>query len=116
VGLTAQNWEFIEIRMPRFLVKAIWPDYLPKTVNSAADLPYTTPYIELMRAGIDKFGLTTAYQSKKENLSDWFLQQQVEGEQLSRNLAEAMATLVRLPTAQRGGAKRVQGPDLRSAG
>ncbi len=27
--LTARDWEFIDIRMPRFLVKAIWPDYVP---------------------------------------------------------------------------------------
>jgi hypothetical protein len=51
--------------------------------------------------------------SKKENLSDWFLEQPIEGERISRNLADAMATLIRLPSAQRGGAKRVFGPDLR---
>jgi len=26
--LTARDWEFIDIRMPRFLLKAIWPDYI----------------------------------------------------------------------------------------
>jgi hypothetical protein len=31
-------------------------------------------------------------------------------------LADAMATLIRLPSAQRGGAKRVLGPELRQTG
>ena len=47
---------------------------------------------------------------------DWFLEQQVEGEPISNKLADAMATLIRLPSAQRGGAKRVLGPDLRQTG
>jgi len=66
-----------------------------------------------MQAAISRFGITAASQEKKENLSDWFLEQPIEGERISRNLADAMATLIRLPSAQRGGAKRVFGPDLR---
>ncbi len=31
----------------------------------------------------------------------------VEGEPVSQNLADAMATLIRLPSSQRGGAKRI---------
>jgi len=69
-----------------------------------------------MQAAISRFGITAASQEKKENLSDWFLEQPIEGERISRNLADAMATLIRLPSAQRGGAKRVFGPDLRNAG
>ena len=45
-----------------------------------------------------------------------FLEQQIEGEPVSNNLADAMATLVRIPSAQRGGAKRVTGPDMRRGG
>ena len=108
--LTAKDWEFIDIRMPRFLVKVIWPDHIPETVAAepnTEDKPYTTPYLELMKAAIAEFNLTAERQWKKENLSDWFLQHEVEGEPLSRNLADAMATLVRMPSAQRGGAKRV---------
>jgi len=47
---------------------------------------------------------------------DWFLEQPIEGEPVSHNLADAMATLIRLPSAQRGGAKRMHGLDLRQAG
>jgi hypothetical protein len=116
--LTALHWEFIDIRMPRFLVKAIWPDFVPEAAQPApaAVVPYATPYMELMEAAIVQFGLTDRNQSKKENLSDWFFARTIEGEPISRNLADAMATLVRLPTAQRGGAKRVIGPDLRQTG
>ena len=47
-------------------------------------------------------------QEKKECLVDWFRMQRIEGEPLSRNLAEAMATLIRLPGAQRGGCEAGQ--------
>ncbi|MBW6496352.1 MAG: hypothetical protein K0B16_17715, partial [Burkholderiaceae bacterium] len=110
-------WEFIDIRMPRFMVRAIWPDFVPPAMPaSMAKTTYTTPYLELMQAAIARFGISAGSQEKKESLSDWFFEQQVEGEPVSRNLADAMATLVRLPSAQRGGAKRVIGPDLRQAG
>ena len=112
-GLTARDWEFIEVRMTRFMVKAIWPDFvLPATPVKVPEAPYSTPYLDLMQAAISRFGITAASQEKKEYLSDWFFEQQVEGEPVSRNLADAMATLIRLPSAQRGGAKRVSGPDF----
>lgn len=117
--LTARDWEFIDIRVARFLVKAIWPDYLPEVVRPAPGTdaaPYTTPYLLLMQAAVAQFGITAENQGKKECLVDWFLEQQIEGEPVSRNLADAMATLIRLPSAQRGGAKRVLGPDLRQTG
>jgi len=117
--LTARDWEFIDIRMPRFLVKAVWPDYVPEPVRSASGInetPYTTAYLELMQEAIRLFGLTEHNQEKKEVLTDWFRSQLVEGEQVSSNLADSMGTLVRLPSAQRGGAKRMQGPDLRQTG
>ena len=116
--LTARDWEFIEIRMPRFLVKAIWPDYVPavRPATGTDTVPYTTPYLELMQAAIAKFGITPEDQGKKDCLVDWFLEQQIEGEPVSNKLADAMATLIRLPSAQRGGAKRVLGPDLRQTG
>lgn len=115
--LTARDWEFIDIRMPRFLVKAIWPDYVPEVRPAGVDTaPYTTPYLELMQAAIAKFGITAEDQGKKDCLVDWFLAQEIEGEPVSNKLADAMATLIRLPSAQRGGAKRVLGPDLRQTG
>ncbi len=115
--LTALNWEFIDIRIQRFMVKAIWPDVVPEAVRPDASVTaYTTPYLELMQAAIEHFGISTQNQEKKECLLDWFLEQQIEGEPVSKNLADAMATLIRLPAAQRGGAKRVIGPDLRQAG
>jgi hypothetical protein len=115
--LSTMFWEFIDIRLPRFTVKGIWPDYLPpvttSTMFAATQKPYTTPYLELMQAAIVHFGISAERQEKKDCLVDWFLTQHIEGEPVSRNLADAMATLIRLPAAQRGGSKRVSGPDLR---
>lgn len=119
-SLTGPSWQFIQIEVPDFMVKTIWPDQTPAEIAQPApdadDPPYTTPYLDLMKAAISRFGLTNGQQSKKENLSDWFLDQRIEGEPISRHLANAMATLIRLPSAQRGGAKRMPGPDLRREG
>ena len=68
-----------------------------------------------MQEAIAHFGMSEERQEKKDSLFEWFLTQQVEGEPISKNLADAMATLIRLPSSQRGGAKRVDGPDLRKA-
>ncbi len=117
--LTGPSWQYIQIEVPEFMVKAIWPDdeqVAAPTAQETATKPYTTPYLELMQEAISRFGLSVSNQSKKENLSDWFIEQQIEGEPLSRNLANAMATLIRLPGAQRGGARRVSGPDFRRSG
>jgi len=117
--LSGPSWHYIQLEVPDFMVKAIWPECVPEPAQPAqqvAAVPYTTPYLELMQAAIARFGLSAAFQSKKENLSDWFHEQPIDGEPISRNLANAMATLIRLPAAQRGGAKRVFGPDLRQAG
>lgn len=117
--LTARNWEFIDVRMPRFLVKVIWPEFVPEVACPASSVEegsYTTPYLELMQAAIIRFRITPETQGKKECLVDWFQQQMIEGEPVSNKLADAMATLIRLPSAQRGGARRMLGPDLRQAG
>ena len=115
--LTGLPWQYIQIEVPDFMVKAIWPNWpecdapRPSLEHAASD--YTTPYLELMQEAIAGFGLTQQRQEKKECLADWFRSKKVEGEFVSSNLSNAMATLIRLPTAQRGGAKRVIGPDLR---
>lgn len=112
-ALTSMDWEFIDIKMPRFMVLAIWPPYEePAAERSAEASAYTTPYLELMQRAIVEFGLNEANQEKKELLVDWFSRQQIDGEPLSNNLADAMATLVRLPASQRGGARRPLGPEF----
>jgi hypothetical protein len=118
--LTGPSGQYIQIQVPDFMVTAIWPDW-PESdaapcASSRRATTYTTPYLELMQEAITHFGLTAQRQEKKEVLSDWFRRQHVEGEPVSSNLAQAMATLIRLPSAQRGGAKRVLGPDLRQKG
>jgi hypothetical protein len=97
--------EFTDIRVPRFMVQAIWPRKMFAPLQH--DVDYTTPYLDLLRAAIAEFAITDERQPKKDNLVDWFRSHQVEGEPLSENLASAMATLVRLPSSQRGGAKRM---------
>ena len=109
--LTGQSWQYIQMQVPDFMVKAIWPEW-PLCVGTGpqeehpASSSYTTPYLQLMQEAIMHFGLTEENQSKKENLSDWFFEKRIEGDPISRNIANSMATLIRLPTAQRGGAKR----------
>ena len=112
--LTGSSWQYIQIEVPDFMVQAIWPEWPACDVaRPQAQEPlstYTTPYLQLMQEAIVHFGLTDDYQSKKENLSDWFFEKRIEGEPISRNIAKSMATLIRLPTAQRGGARRTPKP------
>lgn len=109
--------EFIDIRVPRFMVLAIWPEpQNDETRQLTAASSYTTPYLELMYTAIRVHGITAEHQGKKDLLVDWYLEQKIDDEPLSKNLADAMATLIRLPQSQRGGAKRMIGPDLREAG
>lgn len=114
-GLSSNQWEFIDIRVPRFMVLAIWPAYVPPLPASVDATPYTTPYLALMQEAIAHFSLSETCQGKKDSLYEWFLEKQVEGEPVSMKLADAMATLIRMPSSQRGGAKRMEGPDLRKA-
>ena len=98
------------------MVLAIWPAYVPPSMPKSVDAPaYTTPYLALMQEAIEHFGLSEDRQEKKDSLFEWFVTQEVDGEPVSKNLADAMATLIRLPCSQRGGAKREDGPDLRRA-
>lgn len=103
-NLEFRDGEFIDIRMPRLMVTAIWPDAARGFADAGS--PYTTPYLELMEAAIGSFGMSGSVQVKKETLVTWFLQQEIDGEPVSDNLANAMATLIRLPSSQRGGARR----------
>lgn len=108
--LTMADGQFIDIRVPRFMVLAIWPVIeVPKpapAVDAATGEPYRTPYMDLLDRGIAENRISMRDQGKKELLSDWFRGQTVDGEPVSQNLADAMATLIRLPSSQRGGAKR----------
>ena len=104
--LTLKEGEYVDITVPAFFVQAIWP--VPKPVRAASTDPqsYTTPYIELINRAIVENNLSDIEQSKKDVLVDWFKDQHVEGEPLSGNLANAMATIIRMPSSQRGGGKR----------
>lgn len=104
--LTLKEGEYVDITVPAFFVQAIWPIPKPVRRTSANPRSYTTPYIELINRAIIENSLTDIEQSKKEVLVDWFKAQDIEGEPLSDNIAKALATIVRLPSSQRGGGKR----------
>jgi hypothetical protein len=108
--LTMADGQFIDIRVPRFMVLAIWPIVeAPKPVlalDPTTGEPYRTPYLDLLDRAIAENRVTARNQGKKDLLSDWFREQTVDDEPVSQNLADAMATLIRLPSSQRGGAKR----------
>lgn len=101
--LELQDGEYIDIQIPRFMVEAIWTMPPPKLVEPTE---YTTPYLELIKRAISENRIDEIDQSKKVVLVEWFKDQHVEGEPLSGNLANAMATIIRMPSSQRGGGKR----------
>ena len=101
--LELQDGEYIDIQIPRFMAQAIWTMPPPKPIEPT---DYTTPYLDLIDRAIAENGIDDLDQSKKEVLVDWFKAQDIEGEPLSDNIAKALATIVRLPSSQRGGGKR----------
>jgi hypothetical protein len=64
---------------------------------------YSSPFMELMIKCIKELKITSDNQPKKETLVDWFMRELKSIEAPSKNKAEMMATLVRLPEAQKGG-------------
>jgi hypothetical protein len=106
-ALTMSDGQFIDIRVPRFVVLAIWPESRLTAQPPTTD--YRSPYLDLLHRAIAEWKITEDNQPKKESLLDWFREQTIEGEPISENLASAMATLVRLPASQRGGARRAGG-------
>jgi hypothetical protein len=70
---------------------------------AAANSDYSTPYIELMWQAIDHFEISRENQPIKENLVEWFLAQQIAGQNISRSTAEYLASFVRLPESRTGG-------------
>jgi hypothetical protein len=104
-ALTMSDGQFIDIRLPRFAVLAIWPERR----EAVRTTEYRSPYLDLLDRVIVEWRITEENQPKKELLVDWFRAQTIEGEPISENLASAMATLVRLPASQRGGARRAGG-------
>jgi hypothetical protein len=62
-ALTCETWEFVDIRVRRFMVLAIWPHYVPPPTVAAG--PYTTPYVELMQQAVAEFGLSERSQEMK---------------------------------------------------
>ena len=106
-ALTMSDGQFIDIRVSRFVVLAIWPEQCEAPHPAPTD--YRSPYLELLDRAIAEWRITEEHQPKKDALQDWFREQTVDGEPISENLAGAMATLVRLPASQRGGARRAGG-------
>ena len=102
--LELADGEYIDIQIPRFMAEAIWSPPAPAPLEPTE---YSTPYLELITRAIAENRIDEWDQSKKIVLVDWFKSQTVEGEPLSGHLANAMATIIRLPSSQRGGGKRV---------
>ncbi len=68
---------------------------------------YTTPYLEMMQEVIRELEITRKNQSKKEAIAAVFERKLADHKETppSQKLADAMATLVRLPESQQGRAK-----------
>ncbi|MBY0272836.1 MAG: hypothetical protein K2X02_05440 [Alphaproteobacteria bacterium] len=69
---------------------------------------YTTPYLEMMLEVIRELGISRENQVKKEAVAASFAKKLIDHKLTppSQKLADAMATLVRLPESQQGRAKR----------
>lgn len=73
------------------------------TEANEATQGYTTPYIDLMWKAIDHFNISAENQPIKENLVQWFMSQEIEGQKIRRATADYLASFVRLPASRLGG-------------
>lgn len=99
-ALELADGQFIDVRVPRTLVSALWPC---PSHSAGPDGGYTNPYLQLMRLAVEELGITVERQPKKEQLIAWFRQRTSDQLEISENLVRHLATFVRLPEAQRGG-------------
>jgi hypothetical protein len=76
------------------------------TIENKPEVPeseYSTPYIDLMWRAIDEFKISTQNQPIKDNLVEWFLNQEIAGQKISQATANYLASFVRLPESRTGG-------------
>ena len=115
--LTYSSGEYIDIRVPLFFVQTIWPIPTkdPATlsaqhmgISGSKPLPFApTPFLELLNLAVEQFWHSGSPPTdKKDTIVAWLTTQEVGGEPLSRNLADAMATIIRPPEARAGGNRR----------
>lgn len=79
------------------------------TLNTTPEISsgYTTPYLEMMGEVIRELEIPKEHQGKKEAIAALFEKKLADHNMTppSQKLADAMATLVRLPESQQGRAK-----------
>ena len=108
IGMLQQNLrydggEFIELRFCTKEVLYNFPAQNQAPIMPSNSNDYLSPYMQIMLQAIQVLDIRSEQQSKKNVLVDWFMQQEVAGRPITRNMAKMMATLTRLPEAQRGG-------------
>ena len=109
-NLRYDGGEYIDLR---FSTKDVMYNFPPQNHTMpvlANQNDYLSPYMQIMLQAIQILDLRHNQQSKKNVLVDWFMTQEVNGQKLTRNMAKMMATLVRLPEAQRGGNSKWKKP------
>lgn len=78
---------------------------ITKTVRSSDDAKptYSNEYLQLLERAIVEFSITDTHQPAARELSAWFQTNHIAGQNVSKRLADAMATMVRRPEMRRGG-------------
>ena len=90
--------EYIDIRVKMLDLSSL---FTTDDETAVRNIPsYTTPYLDLMLKAIVDLNISPTYQPTKEVIVSYLREQMPE---LSANLANYMATFIRLPDAQKGG-------------
>jgi hypothetical protein len=69
---------------------------------------YFPQFLALAHQAIEENAISDANQPKHETLFEWFRKHEVAGKQVSKRIAEALATIVRRPDRMQGGAHRAR--------
>lgn len=97
-----RNPSYLRLNVEDFKRQFSGTDAKTKTIYRTSD--YMPAYLSLLHEAIAEFEITDENQPKATTLQDWFENKIVEGKPVSANLATKMATIVRRPDRQTGGA------------
>jgi hypothetical protein len=83
-SLDLPDGQFIGIRVPRFMVVALWPAEAEPAEDARAGSvgTYTTRYLDLMRRAIVELRISAHSQPKKEIVVAWFREQRIDHQPL----------------------------------
>jgi hypothetical protein len=115
--LTFDHGQYIKVGVFESILHCLWPD--PSLTARDPEMPKSrwksgkpalrstpTEHLELINKAVDKFWIDGREPvASKTDIVEWLMQNQVNGQPLSENLAQAIGTMILPPHLRKGGIK-----------